>query len=145
TLVCYSSLAVVLLSAALAGAHVIGPEVALALVLGANLGSGLLGVLTTLGATPEARRVPLGNLLFKLCGCLLAAPFVASLGDLLAGIDPSPQRLAVHFHLGFNVALAALFLFATGPVARLTERLLPPRVRPDDPTRPRHLDPVALD
>jgi phosphate:Na+ symporter len=145
TLVSYSSLAVVLLTAALAASSVIAPEVALALVLGANLGSGLLAVFTTLGAAPEVRRIPLGNLLFKAAGCLLVVPFIAPVTAALAGVDPNPQRLAVNFHLVFNVGVAVLFLFATGPVARLTERLLPPHARPDDPARPRHLDPVALD
>ena len=77
TILCYSSLAVVLLVAALASLHVIALPVALGLVLGANLGSGLLGMLSTLNSPPEARRVTLGNFLFKLIGCTLlaAAPF----------------------------------------------------------------------
>ena len=69
---CYSSLAVVLLTAALAASHVIAIPVALAVVLGANLGSGLLAVLTTLNSDPVARRVPLGNLVAKAVGCALA-------------------------------------------------------------------------
>src|SRR4029079_9223161 len=48
TILCYSSLAVVLLMATLASLHVIALPVALGLVLGANLGSGLLGMLSTL-------------------------------------------------------------------------------------------------
>jgi len=145
TIVSYSSLAVVLLTATLAAASVIPPGVALALVLGANLGSGLLAVLNTLGASPEARRIPLGNLLFRVLGCLIAAPFIGPLTELLTSIDPDPQRLTVNFHLFFNVALAAIFIFAIDPVARLTERLLPPKPREDEPARPRHLDAVALD
>jgi phosphate:Na+ symporter len=64
----YSSLAIVLLTATLASTQVIPVEVALGLVLGANLGSGLLAVLTTLGANADTRRVPLGNLVFKVLG-----------------------------------------------------------------------------
>ena len=63
TILCYSSLAVVLLMAALASLHVIALPVALGLVLGANLGSGLLGMLSTLefsarGAPGHARQLP---------------------------------------------------------------------------------------
>lgn len=145
TIVCYSSLAVVLLTATLAASHLIPPEVALALVLGANLGSGLLGVITTMHASPEARRIPLGNLLFKLTGCLVLSPFLGALTGLLGSIDADPQRLTVNFHMAFNVALALAFILAIGPVARLTERLLPPRPKLEDASRPRHLDPVALD
>lgn len=145
TIVSYSSLAVVLLTATLAASSVITPEVALALVLGANLGSGILAVLTTLNAPPEARRIPLGNLIFKLIGCLAMVPFLGAITGLLGTLDADPQRLTVNFHMAFNLTLAVCFIFAIGPVARLTERLLPPRPRQDDAARPRHLDPVALD
>lgn len=145
TIVAYSSLAVVLLTATLAAAAVIPPEVAVTLVLGANLGSGLLAVLTTLHSAPEARRIPVGNMMFKLLGCALILPVLTPVTTLLAGIDPDPLRLTVNFHLLFNIGLAALFIFATDPVARLSERLLPTPAKQDDPTRPRHLDAVALD
>ena len=145
TIVAYSSLAVVLLTATLASAQIIPLEVAIALVLGANLGSGLLAVLTTLGAAPEARRIPLGNLLFRLAGCALVLPFIGYVVPLLGAIDSDPLRLTVNFHLLFNIALAALCIFAINPVARLTEHLLPSRPKQDDPARPRHLDGVALD
>ena len=39
--------------------------VALGLVLGANLGSGFLALLATGGASPQVRRLPLGNLIFR--------------------------------------------------------------------------------
>ncbi len=145
TMVAYSSLAVVLLTAALAGSSVFGPQVALALVLGANLGSGLLAMLTTVGAAPESRRIPLGNFVFKLTGCVLLAPFLGTLAGALGSIDADPQRLTVNFHLLFNLVLALAFLPLVGPIARVTERLLPSRPRQDDASRPRHLDPVALD
>ena len=69
--VSYSSLAVVLLVATLAATHVVPIEVALPIVLGANLGSGLLALLTTWKADAVARRVPLGNFLFKAAGVAL--------------------------------------------------------------------------
>ena len=47
TVLSYSSLAIVLLTATLAGAGMLPPGVALGLVLGANIGSGVLGVLAT--------------------------------------------------------------------------------------------------
>ena len=145
TVVAYSSLAVVLLTATLAAAQIIPAEVALALVLGANLGSGLLAMISTMGAAPEARRIPLGNLLFRLLGCAAALPFLEHVIPLLALLAEDPLRLTVNFHLLFNVALALVCIFTINPVARLVEHLLPSRPRQDDPARPRHLDAVALD
>ena len=141
----YSSLAVVLLVATLASLNIIGLPVALGLVLGANLGSGLLAMISTLQAEPEARRVTLGNFLFKLIGCALAIPLIvyAVANGQRAGL--APAGAVVLFHLAFNVALAALFLGFTNVVARVATRLLPSPAPGDDPSKPRHLDPSALD
>src|SRR5512142_661863 len=145
TVLCYSSLAVVLLVATLAALHVIALPVALGLVLGANLGSGVLGMLSTLRATPEARRVTLGNFLFKLIGCVLAIPLVSRLDPWISGLHLDPSREVVLFHLALNVALALLLLFWTERIATVAEQLLPARPASEDPAKPRHLDPSALD
>jgi phosphate:Na+ symporter len=145
TMLCYSSLAVVLLLAAFASLKVISLPVALGLVLGANLGSGLLGMVSTLPSPPEARRVALGNFLFKVIGCLLLMPIVGRVEDWIAGLQLDPAREVVLFHFCFNVALALLFIFFTGPIARVAEQILPSRPVSDDPARPRHLDPSALE
>ncbi len=139
----YSSLAVVLLIATLAASAALPLDVALGLVLGANLGSGLLAVLTTARASPEVRQVTLGNLLFKLLGVALAAPAV---GLWLTHAHPwlhNVSSTVVLFHLSFNVLMSLGFIGLTHGVAQLVQRLLP--VRPDPTqTRPRHLDPSAL-
>jgi len=144
TILCYSSLAVVLFCGALASAGVVSIHVALALVLGANLGSGISALLTTSGNNQPGKRVTLGNLLSRLLGCLVALPLLTQAEELLALIDHDPQRLIVNFHLLFNVALAVLLLGATAPLARLCEKVLPGRNTGDSQVTPRHLDPAAL-
>jgi phosphate:Na+ symporter len=145
TILCYSSLAVVLLLAALAGLQVLSLPVALGLVLGANLGSGLLGMLSTLRSPPEARRVTLGNFLFKLIGCVLCIPLVGRIESWIDGLALDSAREVVLFHLAFNIALALVFVGLTDRIARVAERLLPDRPAADDPAKPRHLDPSALE
>lgn len=144
TVLAWSSVAVVLLSAAFVASGLIGLKVGLFLVLGANLGSGLLGLLGTAGASPAGRRVALGNLFFRLIGCALTIPLLGTIEGLLALLDPDPQRLVVNFHTAFNVLLAASLLSFTAPVAKLALRVMP-----DDPqkapARPKNLDPGALD
>ncbi|AGW88755.1 MULTISPECIES: Na/Pi cotransporter family protein [Cupriavidus] len=144
TILCYSSLAVVLFCGALASAGVVSIHVALALVLGANLGSGISALLTTSGNNQPGKRVTLGNLLSRLLGCLVALPLLGQAEELLALLDHDPQRLIVNFHLLFNVTLAVLLLGATGPLARLCEKVLPGRNTGDSQVTPRHLDTAAL-
>lgn len=140
----YSSLAVVLLTATLA-TQVVGIDVALGLVLGANLGSGLLAVLTTLKANRATRQVPLGNLLFKAMGVALATWLIPLWLVLVQPLVPNPATLTVLFHLSFNLLVAALFIGLTRPVAALVEKLLPLQDTGGDAlSRPNHLDPSAL-
>ena len=145
TILCYSSLAVVLLLAALAGLQVLSLPVALGLVLGANLGSGLLGMLSTMRSPPEARRVVLGNFLFRVIGCLLALPMVSHIETWIDGLGLDGAREVVLFHLLFNVALAIIFVGLTEKIAHIAERVLPTKHVSDDPAKPRHLDPSALE
>ncbi len=141
----WSSLAIVLLTAALAAAGVIAVPVALCFVLGANLGSGLLVLLATSGTNPVGRRVALGNLVFKLIGCVLFAFALPWLLPLLASFQPEAQRQVVNFHVLFNVSLALLFIFFTDRIARWCVKLFPDNtVLADAQATPRHLDEAAL-
>ncbi len=144
TVLSYSSLAIVLLTATLAATGLLTTPVALGLVLGANVGSGLLALIATGGAAPQARRLPLGNLLFKLIGVLAAIPLLGHAQGLLHEIHPAVHQQIVAFHLGFNITLAVLFIGLTAPVARLVDRWLPVGETNPATTRPRHLDAVAL-
>jgi phosphate:Na+ symporter len=140
----YSSLAIVLLTATLAAQGMLPDTVALGLVLGANLGSGVLAMLVTARGKPELRRLPLGNFLFKALGVLIAIPFLQDAQALLQAHVPEIHQQVVLFHLGFNTALALLFLAFIQPMARLVERMLAPESPAANADLPRHLDPVAL-
>ncbi|WP_019449644.1 Na/Pi cotransporter family protein [Cupriavidus sp. BIS7] len=144
TILCYSSLAMVLFCGALASAGVVSIHVAMALVLGANLGSGVSALLSTSGNNQPGKRVTLGNLLSRLLGCVIALPLLSKAEELLALVGSDPQRMIVNFHLLFNVALAILLLGATAPLARLCDAILPGSNTGDSQVTPRHLDPSAL-
>lgn len=145
TWVAHSSLATVLLICSLAGIGAIPLSLVFPLVLGANLGGAIPAVTATLGSTPTARRVAIGNALFKLIGCVLILPFLAYIPDLIGAIEPSPVRQAVNFHTAFNVVLAIAFVGFVGPMSRLLERLVPDAVAADDEGRARYLDKSDLD
>lgn len=140
----YSSLAVVLLVATLA-LQVVSVEVALGLVLGANLGSGLLAVLTTAKSSVATRQVPLGNLVFKLMGVAVAAFLIPFWLAAAQRHVQDPATLVVLFHLSFNLMAGVLFIGLTQTVARWVEKLLPrKRHGATALDRPNHLDPSAL-
>lgn len=142
----HSSVASVLLIMSLAYAHFVPAEAALALVLGANLGSAINPVFE--GArrdNPASYRLPVGNLLNRVVGVVLVAPFLPALSRYGQTIEPDLARLVAGFHMVFNLGTALVFIGPLDGVARLLERLFPERVRDADPARPRYLDETALE
>jgi phosphate:Na+ symporter len=140
---CHSSVVMVLLVGSLATNHVINAPETLALVLGANVGGALPPLLHA--STVAARRVPLGNLLVRLSGVLVLLPWLTPITGLMQRLLPGGERLAVNFHLIFNLALAAAFLANVDRVAALLLRWLPDPPRPLDPGRPIYLERAAVD
>ncbi len=140
----YSSLAVVLLVATMANSNVVPLDVALGLVLGANLGSGLLAVLTTAKSAIPVRQVTIGNLLFKALGVAVVAPFVGLWLRYVQPQLPTPTHGVVLFHLAFNIVISIGFIGLTQTVAKLVTRVLPEPAPSAASLRPHHLDPSAL-
>jgi phosphate:Na+ symporter len=134
----HSSVAVVLLIISLATAGALPLDVAFIAVLGANLGTAINPLLEAGAVTPEARRLPMGNLVNRVVGIaialLLIGPAAQWLGRLL-----SPAHAVATFHLGFNLVLALAFLPLLGPAQRALQRLLPAQPTAN-PAAPLYLD-----
>ncbi len=143
-LISYSSLAAVLLTATLAGAEIISLPVAIGLVIGANIGSGLLAFLSTSMQNVAGRQVALGSLLYKLLGLLLIIPVLDPLVRWMDTLGFSPQDMVIGFHLTYNTARCLLMLPTVGPMARLCSAMLPERPEVNGLAKPRHLDLTAL-
>jgi phosphate:Na+ symporter len=140
----HSSVASILLILPLAAKGAFSLPFGLALILGANLGSAIPPVLETAKEKASARRVPLGNLLVRAAGCALVLPWLPEIAARLAPLGDDHAALLVNAHLGFNLALAVVFLPLAGPMAALLARLRPDEPEADDPGRPRYLDDSAL-
>ena len=140
----HSSVAVVLLVMSLAYSQFV--TVPAALVLGANLGSAINPLLEGgLRGDPASRRLPLGNLLNRLVGVLIALPFLGPIARGFSAWQPDAAKLTAEFHMAFNVVLAAAFIALLDAEAWLLTRLLPERKRPADASVPRYLDEAALE
>src|SRR5437660_404043 len=160
-----SSTATGLLATSFTATGVMALAPALAVMLGANVGTALLtqvlffnvallgpplvlvGVLVFRWADDSrAKNIgPIGNLLVRTVGVLLALPVLPAITHALELVEPSPGRLVVNFHLAFNLALAVLFLAFVSGLAQLLTRWLPDPPAPVDPGRPVYLDVAALD
>jgi phosphate:Na+ symporter len=141
----HSSLSMVLLVMAFAGAHAIPMPLALGLVLGANVGGAIAPMTGLSHAPPAGRRVALGNLLMR---TIVALPFIFLLrpcAEWLAMLESDPARLVVNFHTGFNLLAALVMLPLTGVIAKLATHIMPDRPEREDKARPKYLDPDVID
>ena len=137
----HSSVASVLLIMSLAFSNFVTPAAALALVLGANLGSAINPIFE--GAhrdDPASYRVPVGNLLNRLVGIIVMLPLLPHIVGPLSAMQPNLAKLTALFHIGFNVALAVAFIGLLDPLAWFLTKVFPARVKADDPSAPRYLD-----
>jgi len=142
----HSSVAVVLLVMSLAYSHFISPVGALALVLGANLGSAINPVLEgSKSADPASRRVPIGNLLNRVIGVAATLPLLPQIVEIFGRVQPDPARMTAEFHLAFNVVLALIFIGLLDGMAGLLMRILPEQKKLADPAAPLYLDETAID
>ncbi|MDZ4737025.1 MAG: Na/Pi cotransporter family protein [Rhodospirillaceae bacterium] len=144
TWLAHSSVAMVLFVMSLVGSSVVPLELGFVLVLGANAGAGIVPFVLSLAEPPTARRIPLGNLLFRVIGALIALPFLALAAPYIAEINGGPARQIANFHTAFNLALTILFLPLTGLAAKLVDRLLPDTREVEGTIRARYLDPDVI-
>ncbi|AUX71349.1 Na/Pi cotransporter family protein [Erwinia pyrifoliae] len=144
-IISYSSLAAVLLTATLAATGVISFKVALCLVIGANLGSGLLAMLNNSASNAAGKRVALGSLLFKFIGSLLVLPFIDPLANWLEKMPVNNEELVIFFHVFYNLLRCLIMVPFVAPMATLCQRLIRDEAETDLRLKPKHLDSASLD
>jgi phosphate:Na+ symporter len=128
----------------LAGQGLISLEAGVALVLGANIGTGVTAVLAAIGKPRDAQRVAGAHVAFNVIGVVLWLPFVGLLVDLVSSIGGGITREIANAHSIFNIVNALLFLPFITPFAALITRLVPDRPATGVVT-PRYIDDSLLD
>ncbi len=94
---------------------------AVAIVVGANAGTTVTGLIASIPLGTTARRTALANLGFNAAGVLAFAPFIRPFADWVATQAESTDIAVALAHLIFNLAIAAFFLPWTRLIARLLE------------------------
>lgn len=138
TAVMQSSTAVnaILLSMLTAGIQIgSGGNAILYIVLGTNIGTCVTALISSMGATTNAKRAALIHFLFNFCGSILFLVALMIWGDFMDGFwknviyfEGNPEmssrmQLAV-FHLAFNSVCTLIFLPLTKYIVKITEFLI---------------------
>jgi phosphate:Na+ symporter len=121
-----SSAATIGLALALVSGHTLAPEPALALMLGANVGTTLPALLVARRATTRTgQRLALVHTGTKLVGACLLFLLLHPLAFLLACYWPNATMQVALAHLGFNVLLTCVCVPLASPLARGIAYLVP--------------------
>jgi phosphate:Na+ symporter len=118
---------------------------AVAIVLGANIGTCMTALMASVGTTAEAKRVALAHIAFKVLGVAVAFPLIGPFTGLVSASAVDAARQVANAHTLFNVGISLLFLPFTPLAARTIEALVPDDQPGDNPFRTRYLDERALD
>jgi phosphate:Na+ symporter len=138
----------------MASQGLIGLESAIAIALGANIGTCVTAGLASIGKPREAVRAAVVHTLFNVAGVMLWIGFIPQLVELAHWMSPSAQGLTgtallaadtprqiANVHTFFNVANAIIFVGFTTQIARLVEWMIPDRpIKPQKAILPKFLD-----
>lgn len=109
-----SSAALTAIVISLAGSGLISLQMAMCIILGANVGTCLTSLISSIGASVNAKRTAMVHLLFNVAGCFIFIWPVAFAGNYIAqflnSFIPQTQWQIALFHLVFNLCTTAILL-----------------------------------
>ncbi|MDC3413341.1 Na/Pi symporter [Aquibacillus sp. 3ASR75-11] len=93
---------------------------AIAIVLGANIGTCITALLATIGAGKKTHLVAMAHVWFNIFGVLIFLPFLYTLSNTAILLSDVPREQLAHISVLFNVLTVLLFL----PFIHLFERFI---------------------
>ena len=115
------------------GGGVLPLELALFIILGANIGTCVTALLASLGANENSKRIAFIHFIFNVLGTVLFAaviwvlkePVVKFLVSIFPANDPMSLQMRVSlFHVVFNVTTTALLLPFVNPLVKLSQLVI---------------------
>ncbi len=100
-------------------------EVAIAIILGANIGSCIMGWMAALQSGTGAKRASYAQIIINIIGVLIFLPFISPYTNFIATTSGVLSRQIANAHTIFNVAVSLIMLPFVKPLANFVEKLIP--------------------
>jgi phosphate:Na+ symporter len=136
----------------LASQGLISLESGIGLILGSNIGTCVTAFISAIGRPREALQAAWAHIIFNVLGVMLWVFLIPQLADAVRELSQATEvlngtetfsasiaRQIANAHTLFNVANLLLFIWFTGPLARLLDRIVPERPKPVT------IEPIYLD
>ena len=135
-----SSSAITGLVVAMGISQVITLPGAIAVILGANIGTCLTGLIASIRLASTARRGSIAQIIINVAGVALFLPFVSPFATLMASTSPSLPRQIANAHTVFNVAVSIILFPFVRQIARTSEWLVPASAEEKKPRLTKFID-----
>jgi phosphate:Na+ symporter len=133
TAVVQSSTAVTSIAVAMGMSNVITLEGAVGIILGANIGSCVTGLIASLRLSAAARQASTAQILINAIGVLLFLPFIAQYSALVKLTSSDLPRQIANAHTIFNVVVSLMLMPFVKQIAWAAKRLVPESIREEKP------------
>ena len=130
-----SSSATTSLVIAFGRAGAINLEAAIAIIMGANIGTTFLELFAAIGATRPAKRTAVAQATINVVGVFIFLPFLLPFAHLVRLTSPDLARQIANAHTIFNVLVSLMFIPLVGALVWFCERIIPKR---EGELKPRH-------
>ncbi len=97
---------------------------AIPVIFGANIGTCATALASSIGTKPEAKRVAMAHIFFKVVGVLVFLPFIHPFARLVELTTADVPRQIANAHTLFNVGITALLLPFSAVLARFISSLV---------------------
>jgi phosphate:Na+ symporter len=98
---------------------------AVGIILGANIGSCITGLIAALRLSSAARQASLAQIMINVFGVLLFLPFISLYARAIQLTSPDLPRQIANAHTIFNVAVSLILFPFVKPLAKLVQYLVP--------------------
>ena len=125
TAITQSSTAVTSMVVAMGISQVISLDGAIGVILGANIGSCVTGLIASLKLSANARQASIAQIMMNVFGVLLFLPFISQYSNLVAHTSADLPRQIANAHTIFNVTVSAILFPFVKQLNQLSARLTP--------------------
>ncbi|MGE5701102.1 MAG: Na/Pi cotransporter family protein [Clostridia bacterium] len=121
----HSSSATIAITMGLMTSGVMHMDTALAIVLGANVGTCFTALIASIGTNRPSKQVAWFHTLFNLAGAVAFIPLLPSLSEMSAWLSADPAKQIAHAQTIFNVTCSLVALPFVSLMARWMEWIIP--------------------
>jgi phosphate:Na+ symporter len=139
-----SSTAVTSMAVAMGMSNGITIEGAVGVILGANIGSCITGLIASVSLSRAARQASMAQIAINVFGVLLFLPFISQYADFVSRTSTDLARQIANAHTIFNVAVSAMLFPFVKQIAWVARKLVPGQLREEKPKLTAYIDEMQL-